>query len=479
MRSRFAAAAAIAMTLLAPPRAAAQETTCSVVGRPSTRFFNYRLPSGQYNQFWGGGGITMRCPSRGVTLLADSVEQYGDERRIFMLGNVRYREPRLAVQSDYLTYFLTDERVVAAGSVVATLPSGSRLRGPQAEYRRAAARIRPVAELYSIGRPTVTIVQPPRTASASPRATPDGPTTVTANVLFMRGDSLLHASGQVDIARTDYTATADSMFMNTGTEYMRLMREPAIAGRGDRPFRLTGTLIDLYSRQRELERVVSRGAARAVSEDLTLTADTIELRIASDLLQSAYAWGRTKQAEAISSTQRITADSINVQMPQQRVRTMSALGKAYAEADPDTVAFRTTEKDWLRGDTIIAQFDTAAVADSARTAIRELLAFVEARSYQHMAPRDTSLRCPAINYVLGDSIRVAFDSGAVRSVRVIKDVSASGGILAQPDSTCRPTPAAGSAPAPTPVPGGTPSVPPSEGRSRPALLPPRPQPIRP
>ena len=93
----------------------------------------------------------MRCPSRGITLIADSLEQYGDERRVFMLGNFSYSEPRLAVKSDYLTYFLADERVVASGSVVATLPSGSTLRGPQAEYRRAVARVRAVAELETLG----------------------------------------------------------------------------------------------------------------------------------------------------------------------------------------------------------------------------------------------------------------------------------------------------------------------------------------
>lgn len=428
----------------------AQEATCAVVQKPSNRFNNYRLPSGQYNQFWGGGGITMHCPSRGITLVADSVEQYGDERRVFMLGSVSYREPRLSVRADYLTYFLADERVVAAGNVVATLPSGSALRGPQAEYRRAVPRIRTIAELYSIGRPTVTIVQPPdRTRTPPPKGrTAAGPTTVTANVLFMRGDSLLYASGQVDIVRTDFGARGDSVFMNTATEYMRLMREPAIVGRRGRPFTLTGNLIDVYSRQRALERVLSRGDARAVSEDLTLVSDTIELRVADDLLQSAYAWGDTRQAEAVSQTQRITADSISVQMPQQRVRTMSALGKAYAEADPDTVAFRTTQKDWLRGDTIIAHFDSArtGAGDSAQAQIRELLAVVDARSYQHTAPRDTSLRCPVINYVRGDSILVAFDSGTVRRVRVIRDSLASGGILAEPDSTCgrtTPAPAAG------------------------------------
>ncbi|MBA3891636.1 MAG: hypothetical protein H0X64_14010, partial [Gemmatimonadaceae bacterium] len=396
-------AASIVAVLLGAVQAGAQEASCTLVEKRSNTITRYRLPSGEANIFVGGGGVTMRCPSRGITLVADSIEQYGDERRIFLLGRVSYREPRLALASNYLTYFLADERIVASGNVVATLPSGSTLRGPQAEYRRAVARVRDVSELHSIGRPTVTIVrQQPRTrpATAAAGAT-DGPTTVTANVLYVRGDSLLYASGQVDIVRTDFGARGDSVFMNTSTEYMRLMRGPAIEGRGGRPFTLTGTLIDLFSRSRQLDRVLAQGNANATSDGMTLSSDTIEFRVADDLLQAAAAWGRTRQAEAISQSQRITADSINVRMPAQRVQAMHALGNAYAEASPDTVRFMTADKDWLRGDTIVALFDTvtASPGDSARAEIREIIAFVAARSYQHMPPRDTSLRCPAISYV--------------------------------------------------------------------------------
>ena len=104
--------------------------------------------------------------------------------------------------------------------------------------------------------------------------------------------------------------------------------------------------------------------------------------LSSPVARTAAAWGSTRQAEALSQAQRITADSINVVMPAQRVQAMHALGDAYAEASPDTTRFLTTEKDWLRGDTIVALFDTvrASPADSARAEIPELIAFVGARS---------------------------------------------------------------------------------------------------
>jgi hypothetical protein len=108
-------------------------------------------------------------------------------------------------------------------------------------------------------------------------------------------------------------------------------------------------------------------------------------------------------------------------MPNQRVQTVTASRRAYAEAKPDTARVTTTEKDWLRGDTIVAKFDTAARAptDTARQPlIRQLVATGEARSFYHLPPSDSTKREPAINYVTGEVITVAFDSGRVARVTV-------------------------------------------------------------
>ena len=88
---------------------------------------NVQLPSGQYNSFMGGG-VLVRCPASELTLRADSLESYGDEGRVFLLGDVRYNEPRLTLTSDFLTYHQRDERIVANGNVDARLPSGSTMR---------------------------------------------------------------------------------------------------------------------------------------------------------------------------------------------------------------------------------------------------------------------------------------------------------------------------------------------------------------
>jgi hypothetical protein len=277
--------------------------------------------------------------------------------------------------------------------------------------------------MTATGRPTVTLVEGPaarRDTAAARRDTARPPTVVTANTLFVRNDSLIYGSGRVDIRRPDLTATSDSVYLDTGREFMRLLRSPRIEGRRDRPYSLSGQVIDVFSRNRQLERVIAKGSGSAVSQDMTLTADTIQLRVASDLLQHAVAWG-PDGARAVSPTQTITADSITAVMPEQRVRTVTASRRAFAEARPDTIRIETSEKDWLRGDTIVARFDTAAFAptDTARQPqIRTLVATGEARAFYHLPPSDTTLRTPAINYVTGEVITVAFDSQRVARVTV-------------------------------------------------------------
>ena len=90
--------AVTAIALCVPAVAEAQQPSqCEAIPRDaSTAFLTVQLPSGNRNVFVGGG-VTFRCPDRGITLVADSLESYGDEQRVFMIGNVRYSEPRLAV----------------------------------------------------------------------------------------------------------------------------------------------------------------------------------------------------------------------------------------------------------------------------------------------------------------------------------------------------------------------------------------------
>src|SRR5690349_15394512 len=107
---------------------AAQRERCELVPRPSTKLTRVETPGGQGNVFVGGG-VDVRCPSKDVTLMSDSLESYGDDGRLLLFGRVRYSEPRLSLTSDFLTYDQRDERVFAHGNVNTKLPNGSTLRG--------------------------------------------------------------------------------------------------------------------------------------------------------------------------------------------------------------------------------------------------------------------------------------------------------------------------------------------------------------
>jgi hypothetical protein len=430
MPASRALTALVAVSLLAicASSGGAQLTRCNVVDQPGANtHFTKVAGAGGVSTVYAGGGVNVDCPSKKITLKSDSAEIYENDR-VYLVGHVKYDEPRVHMESDFLTYFLKDERIFAYQNVHGRLPTGSTMQGPQAEYLRAVPRIRARAHMTAIGRPTFSIVERDAQGKEQP------PVTVLANTVVMDGDSLIYGSGDVFIQRPELTAHGDSAFIDSGRETMRLMRQPKVNGTRSRPFTLEGELIDSYSRNRKLQRVVARGRGVATSQDLTLRADTIDLRINDDALERAISWATPgKSAVAVSPTQHIVADSIDVRMPQQRVREVHAVRRAFAEGKADSTKFHADTTDWMRGDTIVAFFDsTTKQRDTTKSPpIRELLALGHARSYYNMPPQDTTQRRPALSYVTGKRIRVVFDSSQVSTVVVYEQT---GGVYLEPSS---------------------------------------------
>lgn len=433
-----------------PPTQGSGKTRCDI---EASRLRLDSLPNiGQVS--YAGGGVTIRCPGRGIVLKGDSAEQFNDHDQ--MIGHTSYDEPRFHVTANYLNYFPLDERVIAVGDVHGRLPNGSTLEGPQAEYRRPAPKIRPHAQMMAIARPTVTLIEKDSTGKPAP------PTKVVAQTIFVDGDStnsLIYAGGAVQITREDLTATGDSAFIDQPKETMRLMRNPVINGKKEKPFTLSGDLIDMYSRNKKVERILSRANAKAVSDSMTLTADTIDLRVHNDLLDHAYAWGKTRRATVVSPSQNMLADSLDVSMPGQRIQRVRALRNAYAQGKPDTVRFvvqKPDTTDWLRGDTIFARFDSLPQKDTTKTPpIKQLIASGHASSLYHLAASDSSERRPALNYVTSRLITVNFNDQRVATVTTVDSVV---GMYIEPvpDSTKKKAAAANAAANAPAKPGSTP-----------------------
>jgi hypothetical protein len=258
--------------------------------------------------------------------------------------------------------------------------------------------------------------------------------TVVGNTVWLVSDSVVASSGQVVVTRPELNASGDSLYLDGGSGLLRMMRTPRVQGSKGRPYTLVGETIDVLTRQRKLERVLAKSKAEATSQDLNLKSDTIDLRITNDSLNRAISWGKSR-SHAVSASQSILADSTDVLMPSQRLREMHAVGGAVAEGAPDSTRFRTKDRDRLTGDTIVAHFDTAAslLRDStSKPKIRLLVSSGHATSLQHLPPRDSTLRTPAIVYVVGNAIDVSFDSGAVKRVTV-RDDSLSTGLYLEPE----------------------------------------------
>ena len=370
-----------------------------------------------------GRGVVAHCIGQGNTLTADSAEYYESEGRLYMVGNVHYTEPRAKVTSRTMTYYQTDDHLHAEGDVVAVLSNGSVLRGPVADYYRSTPQ-RPLTRMFAPGRPQVTLVQRDTTGRGRPPDTAH----VVANQINMEGDSLVYASGRVEITRPDLLATGDSAFMDSGRDFARLMRQPSVQGKGTRTFTLTGGVIDVYSRNRQVERVVATPSGHALSQDLELVADSIDLRVQTNLLQRAIAWGKSR-ARAVSPDREIIADSIDAIMPAQRVREVRALRNAYAESNPDSGVV-STRRDWMSGDTIVAHFDSIAPGDtSSKPKIREIIAEGDARSFYQMKSSKGPPNQPSVNYVRGRIIDILFEDRKVATVTVTDQAT---GVMIEP-----------------------------------------------
>lgn len=401
------------------------------------------------------------------------------------------------------------------------------MRGPQATYYRAVKGVRPAARLEAVQRPRLWLSERDSTGRQ------DEPVQITANQITTENDSLVFAGGKVEITRSDLDARSDSAFLDSGSEFARLMISPVIIGKGERGYTLRGNQLELYTRNRLVQRVLAQADARATSDDLLLTSDTIDLRVDRNKAQAAYIWGKSR-ARAVSPDRDLIADSLAVRMPDQQLREVRAFRDAVANTIPDTATIRTGEKDWVKGDTIFAFFDSTARtrvvekpsaaparpaaapaarrqnrrADSVTTAaplaaadtlardsavvkpqMRELHAIGHASARYQVPAQGGSPDRPGINYSRGDRITVTLDSSGVS--RVLIDDHAVGVYLEPvprdslavppvPDGPVPPSASAVPMPAPTTErPAPTASKAPPKPVAKPASVPPRTPPVRP
>ena len=421
MRASIAIGVSLAATVVmsAVPMAAQQAPRECLLNYQSptgnTRTTATELPSKRYNVFQGGG-IIYHCAGQDNTIIADSSEYYGDQSVLYLIGHVHYKETRARVDSDRITYYQLEDRLRAEGNVNAVLQSGTTMTGPVVDYYRVTPA-RPLASVIATGHPTMRLIQ------KNPSGEPAEPVNVVANRIVAQGENLVYASGSVEITRPDIIAKGDSAFLDSQREFARLMRSPNVEGKRDRKFTLSGGVIDLYSHNRVLQRVVASPSGHVLSDDLELVADSVDMRMSNDKLERVMAWGKGR-ARAVSPEREITADSIDAIMPAQRLREVRAVRKAYANSVADTAHFTSSERDWMRGELIVAEFDSIPLADTtSKPRPRKIVATGDASSYYQLAGSDRTSRLPNVNYVKGKIITVLFADREVSTVEVVEQAS--------------------------------------------------------
>ncbi|MFL5495994.1 MAG: hypothetical protein ACJ8DC_16540 [Gemmatimonadales bacterium] len=354
-------------------------------------------PSG--TNYFAGGNVRLSCRGQRITMQSDSVAAYGGNVVQF-IGNVKYRDSTLTMDADFGTYYKIGERWEARGRVTTrNLKSGSTLSGPSLDYFREVKGVRDTVEMYAVSRPKIRYF-----AEDSAVAKEVEPYIIVADRVRFKGSDRLWAGGKVTIDRSDFAARGDSLRLDTGagSDGTLLGGEPTLRGLGPDSFRLSGRRIDMVLERRELKRLVAKGAGHAVNRDWDLVADSIVLDLKQKKLEQTLAWGKQTRPFASSPQYAMRADSLALDTPGQKLREVRGFGAAWLGGDIDSV---TKDRDWMKGDTVIAQFMPRDSAGTTRSVLSRIVARRAAQSY-HLDRNAKAPRRPSINYARGDAIVV-------------------------------------------------------------------------
>jgi hypothetical protein len=349
--------------------------------------------------YFAGGNVRLSCRGTQISMKSDSVAAYAGNV-IQFIGHVEYRDSTLSMDADRGTYYKAGERWEARGNVqTRNLVTGSTLVGPSLDYYRVVKGVRDTLEMYAVGRPTIKYVE---SDSAGGRKLE--PYVIVADRVRFKGNDRIWAGGTVTIDRSDFTARSDSMRLDTGagSDGTLLGSAPELRGIGADSFRLSGKRIDLALEQRELSKVAAKGQGHAVNRDWDLTADTIAIDLKTRKIERTLAWGTRTRPYAVSTSYAMRADSLALDSPGQLLQEVRGYRKAWLGGTVDSV---TNERDWMKGDTVIAHFTPSDSAGKTRAVLSRIEARAAAQSY-HLDKNGKAPRRPSINYARGDAIVV-------------------------------------------------------------------------
>lgn len=341
------------------------------------------------------------------------------------VGHMRYRDTSVVITASRAYYRKVRETWETRGDVVVRdLETGSTIRGPTIDYLRAAAGMRDSAEVYATGRPRVDYFDDDSSTAATKE-----PYIINADRLRARGKALIWAGGRVQIDRSDLAARGDSLALDTGPrDAGTLVGHPVFRGIGADSFALSGARVDFELEQRQVSYVKAAEKARLVRADWDLTADTIAIDVDDRKVQRMFAWGRTSRAEGKSTRYAVRADSVALDTPGEVLSEIRAFGRAWVAGAVDSAS---GERDWLAGDSVVAEFVAPPAGDTSGSKLSRLSARREARSFRRSEPARPGAR-PGLAYVTGGAITILMLPGGGEKVDRVDVVGKVDGVQLDP-----------------------------------------------
>ena len=358
--------------------------------------------------YFAGGNVRLSCRGTQITMRSDSVASYGGSVVQF-IGNVKYRDSTVTMDADRGTYYRAGEKWEARGNVTTTnAKSGSTLVGPSLDYLREVPGVRDTAEMYAVSRPKI------RYATVDSTGKQGEPYLIVGDRVRLKGNDQIWAGGKVTVDRSDFTARSDSMRLDTGKggDGTLIGGSPTLRGVGADSFVVSGNRIDLKLDGKELTYLLSKGKAHTVSKEWDLVADTIAMDLNARKLEQTLAWGDSIRPSATSPAYALKADSLALDTPGQRLKEVRGFGKGWLGG---AVYQPTKDRDWMKGDTIVARFTQADSGGRSRAALSQIEARRSAQSY-HLEANTKIPSRPSVNYARGDVIVVTMKDDSTRAV---------------------------------------------------------------
>lgn len=415
--------AVISAVVLLPSSVAAQEG-CILGDRGRNDVFVQNLPGVGRITYIGGPhfvcdrGVQIFADSavaygdRGMSHLMGDV-RYLEDGRELQAQEARYfsNEGRLQAQGDVLVVDAAQGSRIEDGDLVYLLATEFREMSEmtvttEADGTRPQAVLTPPRDSVRAGTPDDslavgdtlamagdTAATPPDTLPAAPDTAGTGrrapePYTVVADRIFLRGSGYFAASRDVEIVRDSLFAYADSAEYDQGAGALVLEGGARVEGTS---YELTGRTITMTEPGGAESNVRALREARLTGEDLLLTSAQILVVLRDGDLHRLVATPLVRQRPAARSGPRpqpsprpeeaeeapdsadlerpealvqdfvLTADSLEVDAPGERIQRVFAAGSARSVSTARDslnaeVLPETARSDWLEGDTVVIRF---------------------------------------------------------------------------------------------------------------------------